>query len=91
MARRILTGPGAWAWDPDQLSWQASEVELVSQGELMRLDRLVQRGDDNGSGGCWTTSRRTRRRTTRPWWRSCVLSRGGAGESIPSSRCVRRS
>ncbi|MCB2029817.1 MAG: DNA helicase UvrD, partial [Rhodoferax sp.] len=32
MARNILAGPGAWAWDAAQLSWQGNEVELVSDG-----------------------------------------------------------
>ncbi len=46
MTRRILDGPGAWAWDPSQLSWHANEVELLSAGQMVRLDRLVQRKDN---------------------------------------------
>ncbi len=46
MARRILDGPGSWAWDPTQLSWHANEVELLSAGQLVRLDRLVRRKDN---------------------------------------------
>ncbi|MCW5629953.1 MAG: UvrD-helicase domain-containing protein [Rhodoferax sp.] len=46
MARNILAGPGAWAWDAAQLSWQGNEVELVSDGTVLRLDRLVQRRDN---------------------------------------------
>ncbi|MCZ4311999.1 UvrD-helicase domain-containing protein [Comamonadaceae bacterium G21597-S1] len=46
MARSILAGPGAWAWDAAQLSWQGNEVELVSDGAVLRLDRLVQRRDN---------------------------------------------
>lgn len=46
MARRILAGPGAWSWDPDQLSWHSSEVELLSHGLVLRLDRLVLRRDN---------------------------------------------
>ena len=46
MARNILAGPGAWAWDAAQLSWQGNEVELVSDGAVLRLDRLVQRRDN---------------------------------------------
>jgi ATP-dependent helicase/nuclease subunit A len=46
MARRILHGPGSWAWDPGQLNWHANEVELLSAGQVMRLDRLVQRRDN---------------------------------------------
>jgi ATP-dependent helicase/nuclease subunit A len=41
MARRILTGEGAWAWDPARVDWQGNEVELLHRGELLRLDRLV--------------------------------------------------
>nr|MBA3774626.1 PD-(D/E)XK nuclease family protein [Ramlibacter sp.] len=50
MAQRILTGEGAWAWDERAVDWQANEVELVYQGELLRLDRLVRRG---GTGDWW--------------------------------------
>ncbi len=46
MARRILAGEGAWAWDATQLAWAASEVELVFDGVQMRLDRLLQRKDN---------------------------------------------
>jgi ATP-dependent helicase/nuclease subunit A len=45
MARRIVEGEGAWAWDASQVDWQANEVELHHQGELLRLDRLVRRRD----------------------------------------------
>jgi ATP-dependent helicase/nuclease subunit A len=47
MARRILTGEGSWAWDPARVDWQGNEVELLHQGELLRLDRLVR------SAGQW--------------------------------------
>ncbi|MGV3492864.1 MAG: UvrD-helicase domain-containing protein [Ramlibacter sp.] len=50
MAQRILQGQGAWAWDGDQVDWQGNEVELLSGGELLRLDRLVRR---RGSGEWW--------------------------------------
>ena len=46
MAKSILDGPGAWAWDPAQLAWQGNEVELVLEGVVLRLDRLVQRRDN---------------------------------------------
>jgi ATP-dependent helicase/nuclease subunit A len=49
MARNILQGAGAWAWDAQLLAWQANEVELVFQGKSLRLDRLVQLRD----GGEW--------------------------------------
>jgi ATP-dependent helicase/nuclease subunit A len=45
MARRILGGQGAWVWDNALVDWQGNEVELVHQGEALRLDRLVQRRD----------------------------------------------
>jgi len=45
MALRILGGEGAWAWDAAAIEWQGNEVELVYQGELLRLDRLVRRRD----------------------------------------------
>ena len=45
MAKCILQGAGAWAWDGAALAWQSNEVELSYQGELLRLDRLVQRRD----------------------------------------------
>ena len=42
MAQRILQGEGAWVWRSDLLAWQGNEVELMYQGEPLRLDRLVQ-------------------------------------------------
>ena len=45
MAQRILAGEGAWAWDETIVSWQGNEIELATQGKLMRLDRLVRRKD----------------------------------------------
>jgi ATP-dependent helicase/nuclease subunit A len=42
-ALRILQGEGAWAWDSQALIWQGNEVELVYQGQTLRLDRLVLR------------------------------------------------
>jgi ATP-dependent helicase/nuclease subunit A len=44
-ADRILQGEGAWVWRSADLMWQGSEVELAYEGQLMRLDRLVQRRD----------------------------------------------
>ncbi len=49
MARRILEGEGAWAWDARCIEWAGNEVELSHQGQALRLDRLVQRRDD----GSW--------------------------------------
>ncbi|MFM2275990.1 MAG: hypothetical protein RL211_1862, partial [Pseudomonadota bacterium] len=45
LAQRILRGAGAWAWDHAVVGWQENEVELMYQGEPLRLDRLVQRKD----------------------------------------------
>ena len=53
MAGRILQGEGAWAWDPAVVSWQGNEVELMVQGQLLRLDRLVQRQDPGHVGHWW--------------------------------------
>ncbi|HWP11121.1 MAG TPA: UvrD-helicase domain-containing protein [Ramlibacter sp.] len=50
MAQRILTGEGAWAWDPASVDWQANEVPLHHEGDLLRLDRLVRR---TASGEWW--------------------------------------
>ena len=50
MARRILQGEGAWAWDTSLVGWQGNEVELNYQGDTLRLDRLVRRVD---SGEWW--------------------------------------
>lgn len=53
MAGRILSGQGAWAWDAAVVGWQGNEVELMVQGELLRLDRLVQRRDAGHAGHWW--------------------------------------
>jgi ATP-dependent helicase/nuclease subunit A len=42
MAQRILQGEGAWVWDTNLIAWQGDEVELMYQGALLRIDRLVQ-------------------------------------------------
>jgi ATP-dependent helicase/nuclease subunit A len=44
-ALQILQGQGAWLWRSEELLWQGSEVELVHEGSLLRLDRLVHRRD----------------------------------------------
>ncbi|MGZ5270689.1 MAG: UvrD-helicase domain-containing protein [Ramlibacter sp.] len=49
MAARILAGEGAWAWDPAHVEWSGDEIELVHQGDVLRLDRLVRHRD----GGWW--------------------------------------
>ena len=52
-ARSILSGEGAWAWDADVVLWQGNEVELSHGGQLLRLDRLVQRRDAGHAGHWW--------------------------------------
>ncbi len=41
MAQCIVQGPAEWVWSADHIDWQANEVELLHNGELLRLDRLV--------------------------------------------------
>jgi ATP-dependent helicase/nuclease subunit A len=41
MARGILQGEGAWAWDAAQLELAVNEAPLHHQGQSLRLDRLV--------------------------------------------------
>ncbi len=53
MARRIVTGAAAWAWDATQLDHWGNEVELFHQGDLLRLDRLVRQRGEGGSVGTW--------------------------------------
>jgi ATP-dependent helicase/nuclease subunit A len=53
MARRIIDGEGAWAWDPAVVDWQGNEVELLHEGELLRLDRLVRRRHPAGGAPEW--------------------------------------
>ena len=50
MAQRVMSGEGAWAWDDAVIGWQGNEIELTSQGKLLRLDRLVRRKD---TGDWW--------------------------------------
>ena len=50
MAQRIMAGEGAWAWNDAVVGWQGNEIELATQGKLLRLDRLVRRKD---TGAWW--------------------------------------
>jgi len=43
LARRILTGQGAWAWSAEEVLEAFDEVELIHQGQRLRIDRLVRR------------------------------------------------
>jgi len=45
MARRIVQGEAAWAWDDGVVDNTGSEVDIFHAGELLRLDRLVRRID----------------------------------------------
>ena len=45
MARRILQGEGAWAWQGKEIGWYGNEVPVCVQGRVGRIDRLVQRRD----------------------------------------------
>ncbi|MDB5939366.1 MAG: helicase/exodeoxyribonuclease subunit [Polaromonas sp.] len=53
LAQCIIRGDGAWAWHDDRLAWQGNEVDLVFQGQALRLDRLVQRRDAGHEGQWW--------------------------------------
>jgi ATP-dependent helicase/nuclease subunit A len=53
MARRIVSGPAAWAWDTRELSQWGNEVELFHQGRLLRLDRLVCRRASTSAPATW--------------------------------------
>ncbi|WP_394756139.1 UvrD-helicase domain-containing protein [Rhodoferax sp.] len=53
MAARILQGEGTWAWDNTRLAWQGNEIEMLYQGQCLRLDRLVQRTDAQHAGHWW--------------------------------------
>ncbi|HQS89784.1 UvrD-helicase domain-containing protein [Polaromonas sp.] len=53
LAQRILAGEGAWAWQADVLAWQGNEMDLVHEGQALRLDRLVQRQDAGHEGHWW--------------------------------------
>ena len=50
MARRIVQGEAAWAWDGAVVDTTGNEVEIFHGGELLRLDRLVRRTD---TGAWW--------------------------------------
>ena len=48
-AQVLRSGGGAWVWDSNRISWAGNEVDIAHQGQLLRLDRLVQ----EASTGCW--------------------------------------
>jgi ATP-dependent helicase/nuclease subunit A len=53
LAQRIRAGEGAWAWHEDVVAWQGNEVDLMHEGQALRLDRLVQRKDAGHEGHWW--------------------------------------
>jgi ATP-dependent helicase/nuclease subunit A len=53
MAHRILNGSGAWAFNDNEIDWQGNEVPLSHSGRALRLDRLVRRRVQGGSGHWW--------------------------------------
>ena len=40
-AQRITQGEAAWVWDSAHIDWQANEVEVLVNGKVLRIDRLV--------------------------------------------------
>jgi ATP-dependent helicase/nuclease subunit A len=40
-ALTITQGEAAWVWDTEKIGWQSNEVELIAQGQLLRIDRLI--------------------------------------------------
>jgi len=46
LATVLRHGEAAWVWDEQALRWHANEVEILFQGRVHRLDRLVQRKDN---------------------------------------------
>ncbi|HMN22725.1 MAG TPA: UvrD-helicase domain-containing protein [Ottowia sp.] len=53
MAHRILTGEAAWAWSPDEVLEAFNEVELVHDGQRLRIDRLVRRRASGDEPEAW--------------------------------------
>ena len=52
-ARAIVQGDAGWAWDAEQLEWEANEVDIASDGKVLRLDRLVRRKAEGERPACW--------------------------------------
>ncbi len=40
-AHQMMNGEAAWLWDGSTIDWQANEYELVQEGKVLRIDRLV--------------------------------------------------
>jgi ATP-dependent helicase/nuclease subunit A len=45
MAQAMANGEAAWLWDAQCIDWQANEYELIHQGRVLRIDRLVKHRD----------------------------------------------
>ena len=52
-AQGILQGDAAWAWDEQQVDWQANEIDLAWNRQVLRIDRLVRRRAQAGEPACW--------------------------------------
>ncbi|MGD9774206.1 UvrD-helicase domain-containing protein [Diaphorobacter sp.] len=59
MARRILQGEGAWAWDAAQVELAVNEAPLVHQGQGLRLDRLVRLHQPRQGARWWVLDYKT--------------------------------
>ena len=59
VTQRILCGAGAWAWSEEVVAWHGNEVDLVYQGQPLRLDRLVRRKDTGYEGQWWVLDYKT--------------------------------
>ncbi|WCM91345.1 UvrD-helicase domain-containing protein [Acidovorax sp. NCPPB 2350] len=53
LARRILGGEGAWAWDPSAIDLAMDEAPIVHRGQSLRIDRLVRRPAAGGRPAEW--------------------------------------
>ena len=59
LARCILHGQAAWAWQLEAIAWAGNEVGVVYQGQPLRLDRLVLRRDAGHHGEWWVLDYKT--------------------------------
>ncbi len=53
LARRILGGEAAWAWQAGEVIEAFDEVELSHQGQRLRIDRLVRRRASGAEPESW--------------------------------------
>ncbi len=53
LARRILAGEAAWAWNAGEVLEAFNEIELTHQGQRLRIDRLVRRRATAAEPECW--------------------------------------